>query len=202
MGRPLKQVGNEGDQNKVGAFNQSVKMGSALLLGAQTVDSAVTSDTIVLPDSAKAFSVIGGFASAGTVTGAFTPASGAPATTEIGINATGDLIFNNSDAVTQAEVVYLTVEGDVVSASAIIASGEALLPNTSKARLLLSATADGNSRTVVARASAPAAGEAAVNTAGTAIAFNAADNGLSAVVNYIETPEESVADRLTSDVDF
>ena len=35
MGRSLKSVGNEGNPNKLGVFNQSVKMGNALSRGAQ-----------------------------------------------------------------------------------------------------------------------------------------------------------------------
>lgn len=203
MGRSLKSVGNEGNPNKVGDFNQSVKIGSALALGSQTASGAVASHVMVLPDGAKAAYALNGYASVGSVTGVVTGVAGAPATTEVGVDVNGDLVFQATDAVTQAEVVYVTLEGDQVSASAVVASTTATLPGTSKARLILSATVDGNARTPVARGTAvPGAGTCAISDDGASVEFNVADAGLTAVISYIELPVQTVVDRLTGDVNF
>lgn len=206
MGRPLREVGNEGNPNKVGVFNQSVRIGSALKLGASTVGSfAVVNNEIVLPDGMKALVVIFALATVGTSAGQKTPVlGGSPSAGEVGITPTGDIVFNATDAVTAAEVTYTVSEGDVVDFSSIVpASGNVLLGATDSARLLLSATVDGNSRTVVARGSAPGVGEVSVGALGGLIQFNAADDGLVAELSYVQFPQgTSVGDRLEGDVDF
>lgn len=203
MGRPLREVGNEGNPNKLGVFSQSVKMGSALQLTAATVSATGFTDILVLPENAKATAVVSAFVTAGTTTGAKTPVIGAPATTQVAVNEDGDILFNvATDEVTAAEVVYTTVEGSIVESAGIVVSGALLLPNSDKARVIISATVDGNARTVLARAAAPSAGETSVSLLGTTILFNAADDGGSAVVRYVQFPTVSVSDALVADVDF
>jgi hypothetical protein len=204
MARALKDAGNEGNVNKVGDFAKSAKMGDALLCGSITISSAVTANTIVLPEGAKAYSIIRAYASAGTVTGHFTSAvfPVAPATTQVGISATGDILFFATDAVTRAEVEYVGVEGNIISATAIISAGLAPIPSGSRARLLLSASAAGATRVVLHRGVAPAVTDASIAVVGTSITFNVADNGKAATFRYVEMPAVSIMQRLTNSVDF
>ena len=122
MGRKLESVGNEGNPNKVGDFNKSVKIGSALLLGAQSVRAAASGNK--LAPAKKALVALGGFAVAGGTTGPLVPAASplAPATGEVGVDLSGDLIFASADAVTEAEVTYLPLEGDTISATGVVGS--------------------------------------------------------------------------------
>jgi hypothetical protein len=204
MSRKLQAVGNEGNPNKVGDFNKDVKIGSALKQGAMTRVVAVASDTAVLPESGKALALVAVFVSAGGATGVFTPTTGAPAAGEVAIDPiTGNVIFNAADAVTEAEITYTTFEGDVVEAAGVAdAAGLVTLPGGSRGRLLLEASVGGAARTVVARAAAPAAGEAALTAAGTGVQFNVADAGGAAVVKYVEMPDSTALDRLLGDVDY
>lgn len=204
MSRLLKVVGNEGNPNKLGDVAKAAKLGAALQLGAMTIREAVADDAIVLPEQAKALAVITGYAVAGGVTGILAAAlpGEAPATGEVGVDINGNLVFFATDAVTEAEVTYTVAEGDLVESTGVLdAAGLLTLPGSTTARILLSASVGGSDRTVVARGTAPAAGEAGINDAG-AIAFNVADAGLVASVRYIEFPANSVADRLAGSVEF
>lgn len=204
MSRILKAVGNEGNPNKLGDVAKAAKLGAALQLGAMTIRENVAANTIVLPEQAKAVIAITAYAVAGTTTGLLTPAApgAAPAAGQVGVSVTGDLIFQATDAITEAEVVYTVAEGDLVETTGVLdATGALVLPGSTTARILLEATVDAAARTVVARGSAPAVGEAAIADDGS-LAFNVADAGGTAVVKYIEFPANSVADRLAGNVDF
>lgn len=204
MSRKLQAVGNEGNPNKVGDFNREVKIGSALKQGAMTVVIAVAANTAELPESGKALALVAVYVSAGGATGAFTVVAGAPAAGEVAVDPiTGNVIFNVADAVTEAEITYTVIEGDVVEAAGVAdAAGLVLLPGSSRGRLLLEASVAGASRTVLARAAAPAAGQAALTAAGTGVQFNAADAGAAVIVKYVEMPSTTALDRLLSEVDY
>lgn len=211
MARTIKDVLNESNPNKLPSGAQIAKLGSALSLEPVFLDSAVSSDTIVLSNAAKARIGVAAFASAGGATGALSPVSGAPAAGQFSISPTGDFLFAAADAITQAEVSYLPVEGELITESVNVVGSSAALPSGRKAVLLIAASitvgiATG-AKTVVARDSAPAAGEAAINAAGTAIAFNAADVVAgSCELTYIITPGSggttSLASRLALQADF
>ena len=202
MGRPLKEVGNEGNPNKVGVFNQDVKMGTALLQGSQSIKGTVTSDVLSL--DVKAIAVISAYSTAGTLTGPLTPiAGGTPSTGQVIVDRLGNIVFAAADAVTAVEVVYVPAEGDTVSSAIVTdAAGLATFPNSSTARIITSATIDGNARTVIARDGTPSAGEVALTLDGSGAQFNVADANSSAVVTYIEFPAETVVERLLGDVDY
>ena len=201
MGRPLKDVGNEGDANKVGAFNQASRIGSALKLGAMTTVVTVENDTVNLPPSAKALAVFDGYARAGTYTGELVPAAdpSAPTSGEIGIGIAGNLTFAAADDLTEVEVVYAPVEGDIVDATGVVASAGAVL--SQKARIILSCTVDGATMAVIARGGTPAAGQVCVSDTGD-LSFNAAQNGGSIAVSYVGMPSATVIERLTTEVEF
>lgn len=214
MGRLLRAALNESNPNKLPSAGQAVLLGDALALSTATLASAVASDTIVLPDTAKAMQVISCFVTAGGATGFFAPAllGVAPAAGEVGVSPAGDVVFNAADAVTAAEVTYLAIEGEVFSETLPVAGSLALIPQSKTARALLACDltvgiAPGV-KTVVLRGSAPAAGEAAISADGIQIDFNAADVVAgSCVVTYVAFPgsgesTDSLSARLASSVDF
>lgn len=203
MSRSLKAVANEGDPNKIGNVALAVGMGNALALGNMSLRAAVTASKITLPDNAKAQNLVRVFVTAGTVTGVFSAVVGVPATTQASIDALGNIIFFATDAVTFAEVAYNIIEGDVITSTVTAdATGLALVGGSGQARQLLSATAAGASRVVLARAAAPAATDAAINLLGTGVKFNVADAGKSCVLTFVEFPAVPVLGRLNSSVNF
>lgn len=211
MARTIKDVLNESNPNKLPSGAQIAKLGSALALEPIFVDSAVSGDTIVLPNAAKARILIGAFASAGGATGPLTPTGGTPVAGEVAISPSGDIIFAAADAITQAEVSYIAFEGEVITESVTVVASSAALPSGRKALCLVSASilvgiATG-AKTVIARGSAPAAGEASISADGTAVDFNAADVlAGSCSVTYVITPgsggTSSLTSRLSQQADF
>lgn len=206
MSRTLATVGNESNPNKLANFFRGVGGGTALKLVAQTFEGTVTSNVLTLPDGLRCAVVLSAFATAGTGPGAKTPITGAsPAAGQVGIDQLGRIVFNGTDAVTSAVVVFVAAEGDTISVIAQTnGSGLAAIPSGGKARLLLAATVAGASRTVIARGAAPSAGQAALTNAGTGVQFNAADANLSCTLTYLELPKvtETVIGKLLSLVDF
>lgn len=165
-----------------------------------------TATSFSLPDNAKCLAVLAAYATAGTATGAKAPTTGTPAVGEVGVSPTGNILFNGTDAVTDAEIAYVAVEGDLVEAQMTVAAdGTTQLPGDRSAVLLISASLDDNtsapgSKTVVARGGAPAVGEAALSNDGQII-FNGTDVGASpgtATVKYIEWAT-TVSDQLNAE---
>lgn len=203
MTRSLKIAANEGDTNKLGPVAQAVGMGNALIISSMSTRSAVTASKITLPDNAKALNLVRVFATAGAVTGVMTPVVGTPATTQVSIDVLGNIVFFATDAVTAAEVSYDVMEGDVITTNVTAdATGLALVGGSGQARLLLSATAAGASRVVLARGATPAVTDAAIVLAGTGVKFNVADAGKACVITFIEFPATPVLARLLGHVNF
>lgn len=202
MGRKLSTVGNEGNPNKVGDFNRSVKIGSALKQGGMSLRGSVVSDALSL--ETKAVAVVSALAIAGGTTGALTPvASATPAAGEVGVDRLGNIVFAAADAITSVEVVYIPAEGDTISSGGVCdAAGAVKIANGSTARIVTSAEVDGNARTVIDRGGAPAVGEVALSLDGATVQFNVADAGLQAVFTYVEFPAQTVVERLDSEVDY
>lgn len=207
MARTLLSALNESNPNKVSDALRDVKAGTAFLNAPSFIDSAVSSDTIILADGNKAALGLAAFASAGGATGplAFV-AGGAPVAGEFSVTPAGDLIFAAADAVTRAEVYFIAVQGEVFTESLEVAASSAAFSSGRKGAVLLSATITAGlalgPKTPVARGSAPAAGEAAIAADGLSVAFNVADVVAgSATVTYIVTPgsggTSSVFSRLT-----
>lgn len=212
MARTIKDVLNESNPNKLPSGAQIAQLGSALALEPIFIDSAVSANAIALPNASKAKLGLAAFASAGGATGplAFV-AGGAPVAGEFSVSAAGDLVFAAADAVTRAEVSYLPFEGEIITETVNVAASAAALPSGRKTSLLIAASvvtgiATG-AKSVMARGSAPAAGEAAINAAGSSIVFNAADVVAgSALLTYVITPgsggTSSLASRLAEQADF
>lgn len=199
--RALREVFNDGDQNKLGAANQILRMGDAVAQIPRTIRSAVneTTDSIVLPQNAKAVAVLACVAIAGTATGQFTPviAGATPATTQVGVNLLGDIVFAAADNITEAEVTYLSREGQVIEEVITVASNSGTLGAGRKTGQLLEVEAlVGTStgvKTLIARGASPSAGESAVDLDGDTVSFNASDAVTSARVKYVATPGEGSA---------
>lgn len=212
MSRSLKAILNEANPNKLPTAAQVLKLGTVLSGSPQFRKLTVTSHVAALPETAKAAQLLRVFATAGTSAGAKTVVEGAPAAGQVAISPTGDVIFNATDAVTAAEVLYVAEEGPVVEEVVAVAANVGTLLQSKAARVLLSAVALAGSsvgaKTVDYRAAAAAAGEAAINAAGTGIVFAGADAVTSARVRYIATPgigttpADPIASITTEDRDF
>ena len=213
MARALKVVLDESNPNKVAAGFQLAKAGTVLEKNApQTVSGAVVSDVLVLPEGAKAAQIISAFGTVGTVTGYFTPVDqeSTPATTQVAVNATGDILFLTADAVTAAEVTYIPIEGSVVEDIVNVAASAAVLLASRSGRILLEAEvltgATPGVKTINARDATPGGGTANLNLLGTGVDFNAADVVAgTARIKYIALPgvgsgaDDSLLNRLAAD---
>jgi len=214
MARSLRTALNESNPNRLPSAGQVAKLGDALALSSAFVAGAVSSDALALPSNAKALSVLGAFATAGGATGWLLPVApgAAPIAGECGVSPSGDILFAAADAVTAAEVTYLVAEGEVFTETLEVVASAAALPQSKQAVVLISAEITSGlslgAKTSIARASAPAAGEAAISLDGASIAFAAADVlAGQAIVTYVAQPGAgstlpSLAARLASGVDF
>lgn len=197
MSRSLRTILNESNPNKLASACEVLPAGDAMGLLDKTVSGAVTSNVMTLPNNAKCAAVLRAFATAGTTTGFMTPIpTGAPATTQVGVTPTGDIIFNAAtDAVTAAEVKYSPLEGPVISDLIQVASSAGTLNQSRKAHVLISAVvvtgvAPGAVATCDARGTAsPASGHYALQLNGTQVKFNAAQVVTGTVlVTYVAQP--------------
>lgn len=125
------------------------------------------------------------YARAGGVTGELTRvAYGAtPATTQIAVAPNGNIVTLAADAITDLDVVYTPERGDVVEVIvAVVANSISLAAFTQSAKAVLllevealAGTVQGKKVVLIPGAGAPAAGQARLNLAKTAVAFAAAD---------------------------
>lgn len=193
MTRQLRDVIELSNPNNLPAALRALKFGQLLSCVPRFGRFAVSSNKIVLPERAKAAMVLNCYVRAGTVNGQFTGVQDStPATTQISPNASGDLVFLNTDAVTDAEVLYVPVEGALYEEEIIVTSNVGTLGASRSGKLLLEVTAlTGGSvgaKTPVDRATTPTAGNAALNLLGTGVVFAGADAITRARVKYIATP--------------
>lgn len=206
MSRPLKTVISEANPNRLPSALQLLPLGMALGIIARTVRVPVVANVAVLPEVARAQTLLNVFVSAGTVNGQFTVVAPnvVPATTEAAINAQGNVAFLPADAVTEAEITYIAVEGEIVEDSLTVAANVGLLHGGRKALVILEAfdTSSGSSAlTVLARGSTnPAAGNTRIDTTGASLRFEAAVTKAS--VRYIAAPITPVGVALDSSVEF
>lgn len=209
MARTVEQVLNSGDLNRHGAAFNLAKVGSGLKLVPRYVKAAVASHIMVLDDDAKAIGVIAAFATVGTATGGKLPAEtdATLAAGEVKANGAGNIEFEATDAVTQAEVWYLAAEGVVFEETIdVTAAGAGTLRSSRTAVVLLEATlgsaaSSGGAKTVLPRGATATAGNAALTAPGQ-VAFNTTDVGASAVtavVKYVAAPGTNGAETAFGD---
>ena len=195
MARTLAAVLNESNPNKIADALKDAKAGVALSLIPGFCTGAVAADTLTLPSDLKALAALSVRATAAGTPGVkvLDPA-GTPAAGEFGITPTGDILFAAADAVTAAEVVYVAVEGEVITETLAVVASQALLVQGRKGVLLLGATVLvgvtlGPIPTVIARGSAPGPAETCFTNDGMALFFNMADVVAGSVsVTYVLTP--------------
>lgn len=207
----VKELLNQANPNNVSELMQRLPAGNAFAQGPQFARGPVTGNVLVLPESAKARAVTACYVSAGTETGEFSPvAKGTtPATGEVSINSAGNIQFLAADAVSEAEVHYIPVEGAIREVELGVASNVATLPGGTGAVQLLEVESLAGTLTgtlaIAGRAATPTTGQAASDLAGTGVAFAAADAVTRARIKYVETPglgnaPGSVLSALISDV--
>lgn len=207
MSRSLQSVLDESNINRVGDALHLLPAGRAMSLVPRFARVPVVSNVAVLPENARAATLLNVFVSAGTVNGQFTPVApnAVPATTQAAINAVGNVAFLPADAVTEAEITYVAVEGEIFDDTITVDTNVGLLPSGRQALVILEAwdTSGGGSSalTVLARASSnPAAGNTKIDTAGASARFEAAVT--QARLRYVAAPVQTVAEALASSVDF
>lgn len=215
--RPLRDVLDESNPNKTADANRLLRAGSAAALLPRTARVVVVAGTGVglLPELAKAAQILRCYVSAGGVTGYFTPLKGdaTPATTQVAISPTGDLLFLAADAVTEAEVVYVGDEGEIFEDVLVVAGSNATLPLGRRAVRLLSAEVLTGlvlgAKAIDDRGTAAGAGEATLSVTGAIAQFNATDVVAgTARVRYIAFPgdgtgtPEPIGAVLDTDVGF
>jgi hypothetical protein len=191
--RSIQQILDSGNMNHLGNAARDARLGTLLGLIPKFALLTVASNVGVLPDNAKAAAILRCYVTAGTTTGYMTPSNLAtPTTGLVGISATGNILFAAADAVTQAQVVYLSHEGEVIEEIVSVASNSGTLLGGRNAFLLLEATSTVGTltadMTVTARAATPTTGLACLAVTGAAVTFAAADAVTQARVKYIAFP--------------
>lgn len=201
MARVLQDVLDEGNANRIGDALKALPAGQAFALVPRHVVVTVSGNVATLPEGAKAAAIVTGFRSAGTALGVLTPMPEGTtlAAGECAVNATGDVAFFAADAVTEAELVYIAVEGEIFEDDLTVATNVGALPSGRRAAVLLSATdttsGASTALTVLGRSDTnPGATEARISGNGTDMRFGGAVT--SARVRYIAQPAVSVGDAL------
>ncbi len=213
MSQSLRQALNAGQPNELGVGARDVEMGNALGAAVRFVRGDVVGDLLVLPNTAKAAFLMSGFRAVGTAEGPVTVVAGAPGAGEASVTTTGDIQFNNLDAVTVAEVYYATQQGDYavlelgVTPGAGPANWIAALPSGLLATGVVSATVDLGvglgAKTVLRRGTTGlAAGECALSASGGAVEFDSADAPVRVTIAVMLTPQPSVADLLEGETNL
>jgi len=204
MSRPLQTALTESNPNKLAAAMHDLDAGQAFKLVTRTERVTVTANVATLSAPAKA--ILACYASAGTAPGFKTPLqTGTPSAGQVAVGPSGTAVFNGTDAITVAEVVYVAVEGEPVTEEIDVTSnvGSGFASKTGAllvAAESLAGTLTG-ALTIVARGATPTTGQAALGATGTFV-FAGADAVTRARVTYYPFPDAaaggSVASRLAA----
>lgn len=218
----LKTSINKADPNVLADELRSLKFGDVLasipttLRGSTTAAStgnlatlrAVSSQSSNIP----AASVVWAYAKVGTAAATQLTVVGygvTPAAGQIAVAPNGKIVTLAADAWTNLDVIYLPEKGDQFSVTLPVSANTLTLPTnmtTPGASTLLAVTvvAGGSvgDKIVLAPGSAPAAGQAALNAAKTAVVFAGADAVTSATVTVLCSSAVSVSAALDADSTF
>lgn len=217
MASTVKAELSRSNPNQLANMANRAQLGDGLALSARTELVAVAADVGAL--TAPAMSVLACYATAGTATGEFTVVdrNAAPGAGEVAINADGNVAFNAADAVTEAELVYVAVEGESFTETvAVTAGGVGTLLQTRRAiqltaaELIAPAVTPGAKGLEARGTAVPGAGNAALQDGGDTVQFVAAEAGVActAVVTYLAFPgqgegtELPFGERLEASVDI
>lgn len=197
MSRSLRAIFNEGSQGKIGAALQQARLGEGLNVLPRTVRLAVSTNVMTLPETARCARILRGYKTVATTPGEVTPllSNASPSSAgDAAPNAIGNILFLAGDAVTQAEIVYVPYEGEVVEDIIAVSSNLGTLLGGRAAQLLLEAEALAGTvtgaKTIDARnTTTPATTHATLLANGTQVRFNASTDGVTqARVRYIALP--------------
>ena len=202
----LKATFDRANANTLSAAFQKIQLGQTLrqdvkvskrkvnpvALGA-SLYSLATLHVIVLPDDAKASSVLRAYARAGGAgTGEMTPAArhATPGSGAIAVTPSGDIAVLAADALTNVDVEYLAARYDMVELVLPVATNVLTIPSSYTDRGVLdvseveslAGTSAGKKIILTPGAGAPAAGQARLDVAKATITFAAADAVTSARV--------------------
>lgn len=202
----LKESFDRANANTLSAAFQKVKLGQTLrqdvrvsrrkvnpvALGVSAYCLA-TLHVVVLPDDAKASSVLRAYARAGTAgTGEMATVArhATPASGQIAVTPSGDIAVLAADAITDLDFEYLAARYDVIELVLPVAANVLTIPATYTARGVMDAsqiealagTAVGEKIILTPGAGAPAAGQARLDVAKATVTFAAADAVTSARV--------------------
>lgn len=215
MARTLRAAANSSLLPNMGAIGYSMQWGDAMTGARMSVNGAVTSHVLTLPNQYKASMILKAYSRAGSTTGELAYVTGgAPTTGQISTTPTGDIICATADAVTSLEVDYMTFDGPLITELVTVASSVATLNASKAAYCLISATvvtgASPGAVTPVARGTAsPSSGQAAIQDDPTKVNFNAAQvvAGTATLVYVAQGgvgngAGQKLKARLEADVDF
>lgn len=208
----VRQALANGNPNSIPALLKEGLIGQQLATITRTRFGVVASDKMVLPENAKAASIVAIYAT-GTFNGWLTPlavgSNATPTTGQVSINGAGDITFAAADAITACTVIYVPYQGDLLifEETIDVTTNFGTLLGSRRAQVLISAisvtgTLTGALTPIKRSSSAPATGQAAI--AGTAtndetkIAFAVADAVTRATVRYIALPGVGTGTGLTN----
>lgn len=188
----------------------------APVAGAASNGNLTTVDVIHLPDDAKAAFIQRASVRAGGATGEFTPQAygTTPATTQCAVTPNGDIAFLHAgDLVTDVDVMYTPMKGDVVEFDADLATGVATIPAALVARgvlMLLAAsitagtvTGDKTVLVPVAGTGLPATTKAQLTSNKSTVSFNnATDAGTKCHCKVLVAPAVNPALSLDTDAKY
>jgi len=219
MASTVKAELSRANPNQIANMANLSQLGDGLGIVPRTELVTVAANVGVL--SQPAASLVAVFATAGGATGELDliKRNGAVIAGDCAINAVGNVVFAAADAVTEAEITYIPIEGEEFTETIpVTLGGVGTLLQTRRAIQLTAATlvapaATPGAKTLVARGTlvgALGAGEAALQAGGTTIAFVAAEAAAActATVTYLAFPgegegtEDPFGDRLDAEVDL
>ncbi len=195
---PLKDQIDAANPNTLADLMRKIQLGQVLrgqlpqVLRKQNpaADAAqlATLESLVLPNDAKATSILRATVRAGGVTGelAVQAYGTTPSTGQIAVAPNGDIAVLAADAITDMDVVYLPERGDVVTVTADVATGVLTIPAPYVSRgviALLDAnatvgTVTGRKKILVPAAGLPATTKAQLNLAKSTVSFNNATDAV------------------------
>jgi len=214
MSETNQQALNRADLNaladllrKLGFGDILASLPTALRRSTATADVYSGASPAIDAQQAPARTILGAYARSGA--GAVGPlsvvATVPPAAGEISIAPNGSIITAAADAWTSVDVAFIPDKGDVLEVIGNVVANVLTLPqnalNAGPVRLLEAEALVGTStgkKFCAAIGAAPAAGEAALNTALTQVAFNGGDAVTSARVKLLVCSEKDVSALLAA----
>lgn len=205
MSETVQAALDKANPNTISDNLRLARIGRTLADGTYFERVAVVGNVAALAIPAK--SILACFMSAAGAPGWAVPVinEAVPAAGQCCIDPDGNALFAGADAVTECEIIYQPVIGDLLTETVAVAAGglSAALPNGHHIAQLVTATLDAAAtlpgvKTVVARGTAaPASPTMATSFAGATVQFAPADcvGACMATITYYATPGEGTGVR-------